>query len=202
MEWTINPLSDDDAPVKLGRDDKLEADANKLLYGSVGKNKRSTKRDLEKMGYESGVYSAGELHYYDPVNDWDTMDGVPVLQFGDIERVEPSDCADGENVRARSRENPNLPAGTWGRAGAEERRGLRRHIREDEDWGGSWEDIPLLGANSGKRKTCTKCGRSMGVDCFSLDPRNKKDGRHSWCKVCHQKHKRSTYEKKKKRRSN
>lgn len=33
-------------------------------------------------------------------------------------------------------------------------------------------------------KVCLACGETKLLDCFHLNPRNKKDGRHSWCKPC------------------
>lgn len=179
--------------VKYGVDKKLEDDANKLLRQNVKENKRSVSRDVEKMKFEAGLISSEELHHYDPSNDWDTQDEVFVIKVQNLDNIEASLCTDG-NIRARSREDPKLPVGVWGRAGEEERRGLARHIQDDDDWGATTEYIPLLGANDGPRKQCTKCKRPKGLQYFYRDARNT-DGLHSWCMECHREHKRVTYEK-------
>ncbi|AGS82454.1 hypothetical protein SEA_POUND_154 [Mycobacterium phage Pound] len=180
--------------VKHGRDDKLEADADKWLARGVGKNKRGLERDLEKVRYESGSVSAAELRFYDPTNNWDSKDSAYTIYVAptDLEGVEPTACADG-NVRARSREDPNLPDGTWGRAGAEELKGMRRHVEDDDSGGSTFEFIPLLGANEiTSGKACTKCGLRKRLEYFSPDSRSG-DGLHSWCKRCRKESARNAY---------
>jgi hypothetical protein len=158
-------------PVKSGVDRDLERLANKLLAESVGKNERGIARDAEKMAYERGFLSVEELTVYDPANDWHTSDSVFSITVnpGDIDGVEPTICDDG-NVRARN------PA-------AQERLALKRHVEDSDRWGGTAEDIPLLGVNDGPRKVCAKCKRPKGLSLFSPDARNS-DGLHSWCKEC------------------
>ncbi|QRY51777.1 hypothetical protein [Mycolicibacterium septicum] len=163
----------DDVEAKTGRDDKLETEADKWLSKSVGKNKRSVERDVEKMLHESG--QAGELEHYDPDNDWDTQDapnGAILINPADVVKVTPSICADMDdgNVRAR---NLNLSR----------RNALMRHMGDEDNWGSNREDIPLLGVYDGERKTCTKCGRTKRVEFFSPDKRNVGKVR-SWCKLC------------------
>lgn len=183
----------DEIPLRFGKDSKLEADADEWLARGVGENKRSKYRDIEKMSYEFGIISAEECEFYDPTNDWDTQDEVYVRAFGNIDDAVPSLCSgDDGNVRARSRMDPHLPPGVWGRAGEEERRGLSRHVDDDDDWGSGFEMVPILGGqpdldgrrqDEALRKTCTKCKRSLGRECFYKNPRAK-DGFHAWCKPC------------------
>lgn len=159
--------------VKYGRDEDLEKIADQLLRESVGRNKRSVARDVEKMSYECGHLSSEELRFYDPVNDWDTQDSAysVLVDPSDIENVEPTICAsvpDG-NVRAR---NPQML----------ERRALMRHVGDEDNWGSPREDIPFLGDN-GDRKVCARCSRSKSLDLFSPDRRGRL-GRDNWCKKC------------------
>ena len=191
--------------IRYGKDDELEALADQWLSRGVGDNKRCPDRDKEKMLYEFGLVGDDELEFYDPTNDWDTHDEVFVRLYGNIDDASPSLCSgDDGNIRARSRMDPHLSAGVWGRAGGEERNGLSHHVEDDDDWGPSFEVIPLLGANElrpGLSKICSKCGLRKLLAAFSPDPRNKGDGLHSWCRKCHNKHRRLTYEKRKNRRS-
>ncbi|MBB3752493.1 hypothetical protein FHT44_005005 [Mycolicibacterium sp. BK634] len=160
--------------VKYGKDEELERLANELLNGSVGENKRCVDRDIEKVSYELGLVSDDDLHHYDPNNDWDAQDSVFAVSVdpGDLSGIEPTICADvpDGNVRAR---NPKL----------HERRALTRHTGDDEAWGSTFEEIPLLGVNEGPRKVCTRCKQSRGLSLFSRDKRNV-DGLRSWCRSC------------------
>ncbi|MCG7607125.1 hypothetical protein [Mycobacterium sp. CnD-18-1] len=177
-------------PVRYGKDDKLEADANKWLSDATGENKRGIERDIEKMSYESGLIGEDELELYDPGGDWRTKESAFTLYVApaDLEGFEPTICADvpDGNVRAA---NPRIAS----------RRALMRHVEDADSWGGVGENVPLLGANDGPRKVCTRCKQPKGLQYFSADPRNKADGLYSWCKACHREYVRSTYEKKKKR---
>lgn len=154
---------------KYGRDEELEGQADKILGESVRSNDRSIERDIEKLRYEHGIVSEDGLEHYDPANDWDAHDSAFTIYVDPAELVDTV-CAEDGNVRAR---NPAMEA----------RRGLMRRTEDWDDWGPSGESIPLLGANDGPRKTCTKCGRSKGLQYFSPDARNR-DGLHSWCKEC------------------
>lgn len=158
--------------LKYGRDDELEDDANRLLAGSVGENKRSIDRDAEKLAYEAGRIAFADLRYYDPCNDWNALDSAFAIQVApaDIEGIEPTICADDDNLRSR---NPAL----------RERKDLRRHVEDTDSWGSAREDIPLLGANEGPRKVCTSCGQPKGRRCFYAHPRTK-DKLQSQCKSC------------------
>ena len=166
--------SDSIGSVKHGRDKKLEDEANKWLAKNVGDNERSAARDAEKMSYEHGFITAEQLRYYDPTDDWTTADSVYAIPISpsDVDVIEPTICAgtDDGNVRAR---NTKLA----------DRRALMRHIDDVSGWGSADESIPLLGANEGERKTCTRCGRSKGLDCFYSHPRTR-DGLQSQCKPC------------------
>lgn len=173
--------------VKYGKDDELEHLANKLLNGSVGVNKRGIDRDIEKVSYESGHIARDELEYYDPDNDWDSQDSVFAVTIdpSDLSGIEPTICADvpDGNVRAR---NPKL----------QERRALTRHTGDEDGWGTTFEEIPLLGVNEGPRKKCSKCRQSKGLSLFSPDTRNA-DGLRSWCKVCEKESAKNRYTRKK-----
>lgn len=159
--------------VKYGRDDDLEKQANEILAASVGDNTRSIRRDVEKMSYERGRVS-GDLEFYDPANDWDTLDSAFSILTDDVTSdrgvIEPSICdgLDG-NVRAK---NERL----------RKRRDLMKHVKDSDGWGSPEEVIPFLGDN-GDRKRCARCGRSKVLDCFSPDSRGR-CGRDNWCKMC------------------
>lgn len=159
--------------VKYGKDEDLERAADELLREGVGRNKRSVARDVEKLSYESGFISRDELRVYDPTNDWDTQDSAfaVLVDPASIENVDPTICADTPdgNVRAS---NPR----------ALERKALMRHVGDEDNWGSSRENIPLLGDN-GDRKSCPKCGKSKSLDYFSPDRRGRY-GRDNWCKAC------------------
>lgn len=185
-------MDSDLGQVKYGKDDKLEADADKLLADSAEESGRSEDRDIEKMSYEAGLISVGDLKFYDPVRDWDTQDSAFAICVdpGDMVHI-PSSICDGSdgNVRREYREQV-------------ERRELMQHLDCEDDWSSPPEDIPLLGANGATGgKVCTKCQLRKRLEYFSADPRNKKDGLHSWCRSCHREYLRLTYEKRKKRRS-
>jgi hypothetical protein len=160
--------------VKRGVDRDLEEQADKLLRDSAGKNKRGIARDAEKMAYERGFLSREELAYYDPANDWDTHDEpvVTVVSPDDLAYVTPTICAevDDGNVRRRN-------------ARSAARRALARHVEDTDSWGGTAEDVPLLGANDGPRKVCTRCKQAKGLSLFSPKA-DSKDGLHPWCKEC------------------
>lgn len=158
--------------IKYGKDPDLEAQADELLRGSAGENPRGLDRDWEKMAYESGYLSFEELEFYDPANDWDTLDSSYAIMVdpGDVDHIEPSVCdIDDGNIRGQ---HPQLY----------ERKKLMRAVDDREDWGTDEEEIPFLGDN-GDRKVCAKCKRSKRLDCFS--PRNdRQSGLQSWCKKC------------------
>ncbi|AID58941.1 hypothetical protein PBI_GAIA_122 [Mycobacterium phage Gaia] len=178
----------DDVVPKFGKDDNLEAKADRLLSKGVGKNKRSTQRDKEKMLHEAGLLEVDDLDAYDPTNYWSTQDapnGEILMSPNSVVKVTPSigsDVGDG-NVRAR-----NLKLSR--------RRALMHHVEDEDDWGGDREFIPLLGVNEGRRKTCTKCGRSKRVEFFSSDSRNV-DGVRSWCRLCDKAEAKARYARKK-----
>lgn len=160
--------------VKYGKDDELEKLADQLLNNSAGENKRSVDRDMEKMSYERGFISSEDLKFYDPTNDWDTHESPTVAPISpdDIPYVSSTICSevnDG-NIRAR---NPELP----------KRRALMRHVDDEAGWGSTGEDIPLLGANDGPRKVCTKCKQAKGLQYFYSHPRTR-DRLQSQCKSC------------------
>jgi hypothetical protein len=186
--------------VKYGVDKKLEEEANRLLAEDAGENRRSVSRDVEKMRYEAGLISSEELHYYDPDNDWGTHDSAFTIytEPSGLELIDPSICDGNDgNVRDRSRVDPKLPVGVWGRAGEEERRGLSRHVQDDDNWGSTREENPLLGVNEGPRKVCTQCRKEKGLQFFSPDARNR-DGLRSWCKGCERKSSKIRYTRKSK----
>lgn len=176
--------------VKYGKDDKLERLANKLLNASVGDNKRGIERDIEKVSYEAGYITRDELQHYDPDNDWDAQDSVFAVAVdpSDLSTIEPTICVDfpDGNVRAR---NPKM----------QERRALTRQIGDEDGWGTTFEEIPLLGVNDGPRKICAKCKKTKGLHLFSSDKRNA-DGLHSWCKECRRESGKKAYVRKNKRR--
>lgn len=156
--------------VKFGKDQKLEEDADKLLKGSAGENKRSIARDIEKVRYEHGLATLDELEHYDPADDWNAKDSAfaVLTDPSDISSVESTICD--ENIRAR---NPQL----------QERQALMRHVSDSDSWGSAWEaEIPPLGDN-GDRKRCSKCDRYKSLDHFSPDRRGRY-GRDNWCKSC------------------
>lgn len=193
-----------DALVKFGVDEALEADANRLLAkGAKAKptGKRKQQWDIEKLLYESGT-PLDELSLYDPSNDWDTQDSAYTLPVDNIGPISASECngggvweedgdgnpvwvaTDDGNSRARSREDPALPPGTWGRAGEEERRDLTGHVGDEDSWGSAGEYVPLLGANDiTGGKTCARCQLRKRLEYFSPDRRGKQ-GRDNWCKLC------------------
>lgn len=142
--------------VKYGRNDDLERLADQLLSDSVRANNRSTARDIEKISYEHGFLSEDDLEHYDPANNWDTHDqpSVWLVDALDITYILPTS-----------------------------RRALMRHVQDEDDWGPTQEDIPLLGINEGPRKICSRCKRELGLILFYDAPRNK-DGLSSWCKAC------------------
>lgn len=151
----------------------MERQADQILRGASGENKRSAARDIEKASYEAGIISLGELEHYDPGDDWDTMDSVFAVVADPValEFFDSTECADDDgNIRARNQK-------------ALDRRKLAHIVRDDENWGPTREEIPLLGASEGPRKTCARCERSKGVQFFYENTRSK-DGLHSWCKVC------------------
>lgn len=161
--------------VKYGRDAELEELADKLLYdGLAGDNKRSLTRDRERMAYDLGLTSPGDLQHFDPTNDWDTLDSAFTLYIdpSDIAYLEPSICAGVDDGNDRARNKLML-----------ERQAGMRHVGDGDEWGAGEEDIPLLGVNEGPRKTCTKCKRSKGHQYFS-PKRDAKDKLHPWCKEC------------------
>lgn len=160
--------------VKYGKDEKLEKWADKLLADSVGKNKRSTKRDREKMAYENELVSAADLHYYDPTNDWDTLDapGDILVSPSDVVNFSPSICVDVDDGNIRV-SNYSLAR----------RRALMKHVDDEDGWGTDREEYPLPPSDIGERKVCAKCGRSKGLECFS-PKKDAKDGKHPWCKPC------------------
>lgn len=167
--------SSDIGRLKYGKDAKLEADANKWLAQSVGENKRSIARDVEKMAYEGGHRSLEELCHYDPVNDWATRDSAFSIAVdpGEVDWVESTICAEVDDGNIRRRHDQLL-----------ERKALMRHVGDSDSWGSDVEgDIPALGINNGDRKVCSNCGRSKGLDLFYGNSRSK-DGLHSWCKSC------------------
>ncbi|TGD85141.1 hypothetical protein BayCH28_22330 [Mycolicibacterium sp. CH28] len=177
-----------DGKSKNGKDKKLETEAAEWLARDVGPNKRSLDRDIEKMQYEFGSATRNELGLYDPDNDWDALDSAFSIFVRPGADITPSLCtADDGNVRARSREDPKTPAGVWGRAGEEERRGLSRHVGDDDDWGSAYEkEIPPLGKNErepGTGKRCTRCQLVKRIDYFGPDKRNS-DGLRSSCRQC------------------
>lgn len=159
--------------LKCGKDSKLEADANKWLSGGRPANKRSVSRDVEKMAFEGGHISRDELRHYDPENDWKTTHSVFTIAVdpGDADSIDPtiSVAVDDGNIRSR---NPQML----------ERQALMRHVEDTDRWGSTEEDIPPLGSE-GPRKTCTRCRRAKGIECFYAQPRNR-DGLSSWCKPC------------------
>jgi hypothetical protein len=158
--------------VTYGKDEGLEKLADKLLGGAGGK--RSVERDIEKLQYEAGIISAEELRHYDPDNDWDTHDSVFALSIApaDMDGVEPTICAEVDDGNSRAR-NSRL----------QERQALMRHVNDIDSWGLDREEIPLLGANDGPRKTCRKCKLPKGLSFFSPKA-DSKDGLHPWCKAC------------------
>ncbi|KEF95166.1 hypothetical protein K883_05122 [Mycobacterium sp. TKK-01-0059] len=177
---------------KHGKDKGLEAQANEWLNKGAGKNKRSVDRDIEKRKYELGIIAREDLQHYDPDNDFDAKDSVfSLLVDGDIDYIEPTLCGDVDdvNTRKRSRENPSLPDGVWGRAGEEERNGLSTPVDDDARpvfaKGREKAATTFLGAYEvGARKTCKgPCGRSKGLECFSPKA-DAADGRHPVCKAC------------------
>lgn len=177
-----------DVEAKTGRDDKLEAEANKLLTEGVGENKRSLERDVEKMLYESGQKSVDELEHYDPDNDWHAQDSAyaVLVNPADIPGIEPTICdMDDGNARVR---NPKL----------RERQILMRHVDDTDSWGSAREFIPLLGVNDVRPKICTRCKLAKRTEYFSPDPR-KRDGLQAWCKQCR---KEVTSQQREKRRGN
>lgn len=162
----------DDVEAKFGRDDKLETEADKWLSEGVRDNARSLERDIEKMSHEAGTLWLGEAEYYDPLNDWDTQDSAYAILMDDLSGVEPTICADVDDGNSRARNRT-----------MQERQKLMEHLDENADWGSTRESVPLLGANDGPRKVCTKCGKAKGLQYFYAQPRNK-DGLSSWCKNC------------------
>jgi len=157
--------------VKQGRDKNLEAEANKWLAESVGDNKRSLARDVEKMKYEGGHISRDELRHYDPDNDWDTISSAFSITT-DAESIDYVDgTADEENVVQRHDQ-------------LVKRRELMQQVDDGSDpllEGG--ENVPLVGANDGRRKVCGRCKQSKGLSLFSPKA-DSKDGLHPWCKKC------------------
>ncbi len=148
---------------KHGRDQALEQLADKLLSEGVGANKRSLARDIEKMSYQSGHIPLAELQHYDPANDWDSQDEPWTLIVDDVTTITPSLCtADDGNVRARSREDPSLPPGVWGRAGEEERRKLLRHVADGDDWGSTRESIPLSASTTARARRAPGASNRRG----------------------------------------
>lgn len=152
------------------------------------------------MAYEAGLITSEEdLQYYDPTNNWDTLDSAYSLLTdpGDIEHVESSLCdGDDGNVRARSR-TPKMPDGVWGRAGAEELRRLKRQVNDHDDWGPTYDkEIPPLGINEyTDHNVCTRCNLAKRREYFPTDPR-KENGLHSWCKRCQREAAKTRYERK------
>ncbi|MGY4710166.1 hypothetical protein ACXDF8_11525 [Mycolicibacterium sp. CBM1] len=186
-----------------GKNNTLEAAANEWLAKDVGENTRSIDRDIEKVQYESGQILRDELRLYDPRNDWDTQDSAYsiLIDPGDMAYVTPSLC-DGHdgNVRARDREDPNTPPGTWGAVGIRERQKMTRHVGDEDDWGATYEDIPPLGQNTrdptlGKR--CTRCNLIKLNKYFGPEKRNS-DGMRSWCKQCDRESAKAAYARKSK----
>lgn len=184
-----------DPIAKCGTDEALEKMANKWLRRGASKNRRCPDRDFEKMAFEYGLIPEGDLRSYDPTGDWATRDSVGEIPMTPdrMRYVEPSICADFADANIRV-DSPEL----------RERRSMMRFVRDEDGWGPTSEDRPILGVfdeGEPERKTCTKCGRSKGLACFSKDERNKMDGLYSWCKPCHRDYLRATYEKKNNSRS-
>lgn len=154
--------------------------------------------DIEKRKYELGIIAREDLQHYDPDNDFDTKDSVfSLLVDGDIDYIEPTLCGDVDdvNTRKRSRENPSLPDGVWGRAGEEERNRLSTPVDDDARpvfaKGREKAATTFLGAYEvGARKTCKgPCGRSKGPGAFRLKPMPPMAGtrcaKHAGRKSCH-----------------
>lgn len=181
MERTPDdPAEDKEMPLRYGRDEKLEADADELLGE---KSRRSDDRLTEKLLFEAGMISEDDLTVFDPADDWNTQWSAYTLYMESIDGITPSLCGEGDgNVRARAREDPSLPPGKWGVIGIEARKKLTRRTDDEMDWGSTHEDIPLLGS-PGERKTCALCQRSKRLEQFSLDARGKR-GVDNWCRMC------------------
>lgn len=165
----------DDVEAKSGPDKDQEAEANKLLSGSAGKNRRSLKRDIEKAKLELGLIGEDDLTCYDPAGDWKTHDEPEVIPVNpaDLSYMRPSNPVDDGNDRPFNYEMA-------------ERAGLRKHVEDDADWGRTAEWIPPIGCNevdTAASKVCTKCGKRVRLEYFRSDPR-KLDGLKSWCKPC------------------
>lgn len=129
------------------------------------KPKKSLARDIEKLEYEAGVIAREDLKFYDPDNDWDTVDSARETIVADIDTARPTVAV--ENTRKHA---PAVDA--------------RQALAKDPD-NTSTDDVivPALGQNTGERKTCRKCGKSKGLGSFS--PKNDaKDGKHPWCRPC------------------
>lgn len=158
--------------IKHGRDKALEDLADQLLGKGTGSNKRSIDRDIEKRKYELGLIPLDELKHYDPSNDWDTHDSAFSIGCDDVDDIMPTICVvrDDGNVRARNAE-------------LLERDAAMQHVDDADDWGPIAEPLPLLGANEGQRKVCTRCKQSKGLSLFSPKA-DAKDGLHPWCKEC------------------
>ncbi len=165
----------EDVEAKSGLDRGLEAEANKILARSAGKNRRSLKRDIEKIEFELGFIGEDELTHYAPAGDWAPHDEPEVIPVDpmDVAYIAPEVVGD-VNVR------PYIPE-------VDKRKSLRRHEGDSDGWGSPREDwLPALGVNevdASRGKICTKCGKRKRLEFFSPDGRGR-HGRDNWCKTC------------------